>query len=304
MDGIYSWGIAVIRGLQHFETPLLTGIMRFITTAGSEYAYLALIPLVYWCVDERRGFRLALGILFSAWINGFVKVSLKQPRPYQLDPSVGRVTENSYGIPSGHSQISATLWGMVALEVRRPWALAVAILAPLVIGFSRIYLGAHFPTDVFAGWILGALIVGLYGLLWPRLEGFLRTLNVRFIVLIAALGAYGMNALNPQDTTMGGLFLGMVLGYLLMERRFPFRANRHADGGKVPLGHLLLRYAAGMAGTVLVYGLLKLLFPGEGKSWFAFFHFLRYALVGFWVAAGAPWVFVKTRLAPRSLSDL
>ena len=299
MEGLYSWGIAVIRGIQHFETPVLTGIMRAVTTAGSEYAYLALLPLVYWCVDERRGFRLALGLLFSAWVNGFVKMALKQPRPYQLDPSVGRVTENSYGIPSGHAQISTTFWGMVALGVRRPWALAVAILAPLVIGFSRIYLGAHFPTDVFAGWILGALLVGLYGLLGSQLEGLLRGLNVRFIVLIVALGAYGMNALNPQDTTMGGLFLGMALGYLAMDRRFPFRANRGADGGKALLGQLVLRYAVGMAGTVVVYALLKRWFPSQGKPWFPFFHFLRYALVGFWVTAGAPWVFLKTRLAPR-----
>jgi hypothetical protein len=108
-----------------------------------------------------------------------------------------------------------------------------------------------------------------------------------------------MNALNPHDTTLGGLFLGMALGYLAMDRRFPFRANRGADGGKASLGQLALRYAVGMAGMVLVYGLLKLWFPGEGKSWFAFFHFLRYALVGFWVTAGAPWVFLKLRLAPR-----
>lgn len=299
MDGIYSWGIAVIQGVQKFETPVLTGIMRGITTGGSEYAYLALLPLVYWCVDERRGFRLALGLIFSAWINAFVKITLKQPRPYQLVPSVGRVTENSYGIPSGHAQISTTFWGMVALGVRRPWAVAVAILAPLVIGFSRIYLGAHFPTDVFAGWILGALLVGLYGLVWPRLEGLLRLINVRFIVLIVALGAYGMNALNPHDTTMGGLFLGMALGYLAMDRRFPFTAKKGADGNRALLGHLVLRYLVGMAGTVLVYGLLKWWFPSEGKSWFAFFHFLRYALVGFWVTAGAPWVFLKVRLAAR-----
>jgi len=297
MDAALSWGLLVIRQIQVFESPALTVVMRGLSALGTEYAYLALLPLVYWCVDEKYGFRLGIVVLSSAWLNSSLKELWKQPRPYQLDPALRRATESSYGLPSGHAQGSLTFWGFIAAWRRRPASLAAAIALPLLIGFSRLYLGVHFPTDVFAGWLLGILVLALYVFLGPALERLLALVNVRFQILAAAMAAFTMNALHPADTSLSGVFLGMALGYILMTRRFPFSAASNTAGAGSRAGLLAARYLVGMTGTVLLYLGLKAVFPARGADWYAFFHFARYALIGLWVAAGAPWIFVRLKLA-------
>jgi membrane-associated phospholipid phosphatase len=132
--------------------------MRAVTNLGGAAAYLALLPLIFWCYDEEKGIRLALAVLASVWINLGLKFLCDQPRPFWpgYDPSVGIITESANGFPSGHAQISLTLWVIVASWNGKPWAYAAAILTSLLVGFSRLYLGVHFPTDLLGGWVLGA----------------------------------------------------------------------------------------------------------------------------------------------------
>lgn len=297
MENIYQWGLDLIRVIQNIESPALTVIMKIITSLGAEFAYLALLPLIFWCINEKRGIRLGTAVLLSAWLNSAVKNVLKQPRPYQLDPSVGRAVENSYGIPSGHAQGSLTFWGIVGGWIRQPAGLILAIVLPLLIGFSRLYLGVHFPTDVLAGWFLALIVLGVYYFGTPSIETLFKSLNIRFRILIVALIAYVMNGLNPQDISMGGAFFGMAVGYIIMTEWFAFSARRNAQGKQPSFLELVLRYLIGMVGAVLIYVGLKALFPGENSPWYALGRFTRYALLGAWVSAGAPWVFLQLKLA-------
>ena len=297
MESWYQWGLMVIHTIQQqIESPAMTVIMKTITSLGAEFAYLALLPLIFWCIDEKRGFRLGTAVLLSAWLNSTVKNVFKQPRPYQLDPSVGRAVENSYGIPSGHAQSSVTFWGIIGGWIGQIWGIVLAIGLPLLISFSRLYLGVHFPTDVFAGWILGLLVLGMYYLAGHSIETLFTALNIRFRILVVALIAFIMNGLNPEDTSMGGAFFGMAVGYILMRERFPFSARLNAQGKVPSFLELLGRYLIGMIGATLVYGGLKAIFPGESSPWYDFGRFTRYALLGAWISSGAPWVFLKLGL--------
>jgi undecaprenyl-diphosphatase len=106
-----------------------------------------------------------------------LKPSFARPRPcYQLtdvnlmQPSCG----SDFGMPSNHAANAMGAATVVALRVRRRWTFALFIAA-LFVGFSRIYLGAHFPGDVLVGFFVGTLVaLGVYRLfcLWRARSKF------------------------------------------------------------------------------------------------------------------------------------
>ncbi|GHU58311.1 phosphatidic acid phosphatase [Spirochaetia bacterium] len=317
LDAIYNWGLTLIRGIQTIESPGLTEVIQFITSLGTELFYIPAVLVIFWCVDEKKGMRLAMLILLSAWINGTFKALLKQPRPYNLDPSVGRAFEPSYGIPSGHAQGSLVFWAPVAAWLSRKtgkapanvterseglqavavWAVSVLII--LLIGFTRLYLGVHFPTDLLAGWLLGGIILTLYFLFESPLAAFFRAGGRRTMMIAAAAVAFLMNIIYPDDISLGGLFLGLGAGYALMLGSFPFSAGAPIKGRKPGPAVMALRLLIGFAGAALLYLGLKNLFPGETSVYYRLGRFIRYGLLSFWAAAGAPWVFLRLGLAGK-----
>jgi membrane-associated phospholipid phosphatase len=309
--GVYYWGITVIRAIQTIENPALTTLMRVLTALGTELFYIPVLLFIYWCVDTRRGARLGVLLIVSTWSNSFLKNLLGQPRPYTLDPSVGRGFEASYGIPSGHAQHSLVFW-IAAVPVKKSSlkipARIAAVFFILVIAFTRLYLGLHFPTDIFGGWIAGGILLVLYFLFAGRLEALLAGLNPRYRMIIAALAAFLINA-SGAGVDQGGLFLGFCCGYSLMNRRIGFAASAPVRDKKPGAAILLARYVLGAVGAALLYLALKTLFPGEGSlfadlpfwgaasPYLELGRFLRYSALAFWISAGAPWLFCRAGLA-------
>lgn len=294
MDSVLSWGLDVVRSVQTVASPGLTVAMKALTLLGSEYFYLLFLPIMFWCVDERHATRFGLVFIASSFTNTWLKLAFAQPRPYQLDASVGLSAESSYGLPSGHSQGSSTFWGLLAPRLRRPWGLVLAIALPLAIGFSRVYLGVHFPTDVIAGLVLGWGFALAWFVLGDRVERLVAAWNVRLRVIMAAVLALGMNALNMRDTSMSGVFFGTALGAVFLFDKL------HFDASSGSIARKAARLALGLAGMALIYLGGKLLAPGgaeAGGQNYALVRFIRYGLVGAWVSLGAPWLFLKLKLA-------
>ncbi|MDR1898744.1 MAG: phosphatase PAP2 family protein [Treponema sp.] len=275
--------------------------MKGVTFFGSEFAYLLILPLVYWCLDEKKGIDLGLTIIVSAWVNATLKVFLKQPRPFHLDPGVGIIREWGYGLPSGHAQMSLVLWVIIASWGKRRWFLGLGILLSLLIGFSRLYLGVHFHTDILAGWVLGALTLIVYFFSARPIEALLVRGGLRAQLIASAALALIMNTLHPEDITLGALTLGMGGGYALMVRHVGFSARDGFTGGKFRRALVLaLRCTLGILGIVLIHTGLGNLLPQEASSYYKLAWFCRYLLLGFWIVCGAPWLFLRLKLAyPR-----
>lgn len=112
----------------------------------------------------------------GGWIvSDLLKSFFNRPRPDLVDHLV---EVHSLSFPSGHAMNSAvvflTLGALIARNhterATRIYILTVAILLTLIIGFSRIYLGVHWPSDVMAGWIVGGLWAGPCWLIARKLQ--------------------------------------------------------------------------------------------------------------------------------------
>lgn len=146
-----DWWTVFMIGLSKFGSwsvlPIVTGLICGALVAGKRWR-------------DAVGTGVAVGL--ASIINPWFKTWFDKPRP-ALDWTLA--DESFYSFPSGHAFTSMVFWGMVTYlmwHVVKRRALRVALIAitaffALMTGISRVYLGVHFPSDVFAGWVVGII---------------------------------------------------------------------------------------------------------------------------------------------------
>lgn len=292
MESILQWGIDLIISIQQIHGPVLDSIFRAITFMGEEEFYLLLLPLIFWCVDFGLGARLAILFLLSSWLNVNLKDLFHQPRPFDLDQSVMLSSADGYGLPSNHAQSAIVVWGSIASWGHKTWLWVVAIGLMILIGFSRVYLGVHFPTDVFAGWVIGIILLGVYLAAEPTIRERLTKINTWIQILLALAVPIALLLIHQAKSTAStmGTLAGLGVGLALMQQYISFSA-----GG--PWWHRAIRFIVGSIVVFALYIGLKAIFPGEESTFYIVFRFLRYGLIGVWISFGAPWLFQKFKLS-------
>jgi hypothetical protein len=247
-------------------------------------------------VDSGLGARLAVLVLFSSYLNLELKSLFQQPRPFDIDPSVQLSEAEGYGLPSGHAQTSTVLWASIAIRVHKTWFLVAAIGLIVLISFSRIYLGVHFPTDVLAGWLIGGTLLVLYLILEPRISRRLTQLRLRYQVLLSLAIPLVLLLIHTVDYTayFMGMLAGIASGLALAHRYTPW-------GIHGPWWHRTLRF---LIGGVVLFALnmcLQVVLPVEdGTALYLAVRFVGNGVIGIWVTLGAPWLFMILRLAPKA----
>ena len=326
MDSLIQNGVNWIVAVQSLggwlEVP-----MKFFSFLGSENFFFLVLPLIYWCIDSRLGLQVAMILAASNNLKPILKMFFADPRPYWVSAQVkALVADGSFGIPSGHAQDAAALWGIMASGVRKRWAWIAAFALAFLIGFSRLYLGAHFVHDVLAGWLVGAGLLWAFMRFWDSVAAWLKTQSLGQQVMIAfvisiilvAIGALVVarldgytfpeewrdNALRVSDelpapvsmegvlTSAGSLF-GLAAGAAWIASRGGYQVSG-------PMGKRALRYVLGLIGILILWQGLGLVLPRDENLISYTLRYFRYALVGFWVTAGAPWLFFHFKLADRS----
>ncbi len=135
---------------------VVTLVMQAASLIGSTAGRLLLLALAAGALWWRRGRDRALWLAATVIAGMLLNVALKQvfaaPRP-DLLPHLDIV--HTYSFPSGHAAGNMIFFGAVAMLALRRSAYAGAAVIIALIGFSRIWLGVHWPSDVLAGWIEG-----------------------------------------------------------------------------------------------------------------------------------------------------
>ncbi len=172
MDPIVALDTRIENLLYAFRDPLLVKVFLWITLLANTKIVLcvALLLVVTFFLWNKREFVIPLMVTMtgSVMFNLLGKVAFHRQRP----AGVGVYAEASFSFPSGHSATAAALYGFAVYYLWRQaatWGMRLNILfagifVVAAIGFSRLYLGVHFLSDVMGGYLLGLLwlIIGIY----------------------------------------------------------------------------------------------------------------------------------------------
>jgi undecaprenyl-diphosphatase len=160
-----QWDSQLMLAIAAERQPWLTSIMKLLSLAGSgaiEIPFALLLLFGLWSRNRKPEVRWYAAAVLSGWaLYALAKFAVHRPRPHVISRLMHGAGWYSY--PSGHAMLAPLVFGLGIMVWATPWpsvalqrgALAVAALIALGIGFSRVYVGAHYPTDVIGGLLLG-----------------------------------------------------------------------------------------------------------------------------------------------------
>jgi membrane protein DedA with SNARE-associated domain/membrane-associated phospholipid phosphatase len=200
---------AVYHFFQALRTPWVDSVFVAVTEFGDSFVNVSLACAVLLVLLARRCYR-AAGFWTLTVLGGVLGVQLLKwaihlPRPVSLYHGA-----SAYGFPSGHTTMSVIIYGFLAILIARRlagawrWGLFSSVmLVAFVIGISRLYLGAHWLSDVLGGYFIGmswAALMGIAYLKWPDAKIPRRLLGL--VVILVILIAGGWHVIRRHETDL------------------------------------------------------------------------------------------------------
>ena len=300
----FNWEVGLMEWLQSHIGGVGIAITSFFSMFGEELLLILIVGFVYWSYDKKLGRTMGLSAIVGLTWNTMVKNVALRRRPYfdhegikilrvvEPEADIYDIAAQGYSFPSSHSTNAVTAFASLAVNLRKRWVTVIAIVIPLFTGISRIVVGAHYPTDVLAGWLLGAVSVLIVQQLQKRMNN---TLALYGILLLTAIpGCFYCK--SADYFTSVGLLIGFMGGTLLEDRCVRFENTRR------PIW-MAVRVLGGAAVYFALNTVLKLPFSKEFLSGSSAASLLvrcvRYAIIAFVDFGVYPMLFRLERRADK-----
>ncbi|NOX09065.1 MAG: phosphatase PAP2 family protein [Gammaproteobacteria bacterium] len=195
----------VFQYLQDIRSPLTDQIMIMITGLGERNLLESILALTVFLLLLKKQWRASLYLLSvyigTMTLSFILKFILEIPRPISIYEGI-----SNYAFPSAHTSLSTAVYGFIALLITKeiryqyhwiPYSIAATLIS--LTGFSRVYLGAHWLSDVIGGLVLALIWVFIFNLSWrcrhtPRISVY--TLTLPAVFFISLFGFYQYQQLD------------------------------------------------------------------------------------------------------------
>ena len=288
----FNWEPTLMVWLQNLLGDMGAAIAAYVTMLGEETVMVAILGFIYWCYDKKFGVFVGTNLMVGLVANPMIKNIFLRYRPYMVHSEVkclkpvheGDLYDpllQGYSFPSGHTSNSSTMYFSLPVYEKKKWLVVLGILMPFLIGLSRVCLGVHYPTDVMAGWLLGAVVVALMSFLQKKIQ-----VKWKLYLLITLLTIPGCFYCTSNDYfTSLGMMLGFFAASLFEEKYVNFDNTKDIKKS-------IIRVVGGLVVFLLANVVLKTVFSAIAiESLVYLLRVIRYGLLVFVTMGVYPMMF-------------
>lgn len=278
-------------------------ILKAFNFIGSDYFYILLFPLIFWCINKSIGKRVLILALLTAYINILLKSLWMRPRPYDVIVSgknsiINRLNlDDNFGFPSSHVMGVTSLWMYISTLSKKISTKLLCYIIIMLTAISRMIHGVNFFHGVFAAVIFSLIVLLLFKLFEPKITVTCNqkyTIGQRILLIcfftVAAIVLLIFSEIDNinQAVIFVGCFFGATIGIVLEKEFLNFKVD----------GSLILRIGRYFLGMILIslvyYGFEELYNFMDTNS--NIIQFFKYGIIAFITVYPIPKLFTVMNL--------
>ena len=156
----------LLRAIESIRTPFLDTLIGLITRLGEETIGIVLLCLIFWCISKKIAYVIGVAFFLSGLTVQGMKICFRIERPWVIDPTFEPVPgakeyATGYSFPSGHTQSATAFYGALGSQVKPVIFKVILFAIPVLVAFSRLYLGVHTLQDVLVSLVITFLLIWL-----------------------------------------------------------------------------------------------------------------------------------------------